>query len=1022
MIVISRNSFWAAWIIGLLALTLLPGLATAQYFGRNKVQYEDFDFRILKTAHFDIYFYPKESLTAEDAALMVERWYTRLSRIFNHEIQRRQPLILYANHADFQQTNVISGLISQGTGGVTEGLKNRIVLPLTGIYADDNHVLGHELVHAFQYDVARAINRSIGSINQAPLWAIEGMAEYLSLGREHPLTAMWLRDAVLYDDVPTIEQISSDPRYFPYRFGHSLWAYIAGRWGDEMVIRLFKRLVKQDLNQAFKQALGDSTESLSKAWAAAVRATYRPKIRNRDKPKDVGEQILATEGGINLAPVISPDGRYVVFLSRRDLFTIDLFLADAHTGKILKKLVSSNTDSHFDALRFLDSAGSWSPDGSQVAFVVFANGDNGIAILDVSSGNVVKKIKIEGIGAMSNLAWSPDGRQIAFSGSKGGQSDLYLYNLENGAVRQLTDDRHADLQPAWSPDGGKIAFVTDRGDATDFSKFTFGAEKIGLLTLASGTIQLVVLADEVKHINPQFSPEGRDLYFIADPGGFSDVYRYSFETKQVYQVTNVATAISGITELSPAMSVAQQSGRMMFSVFEKMNYNVYALAPEQTRGNQLTEGSDFATDSALPPVAALGTGLVNSYLHDPLTGLPRRPDYAATNYDPSLGLIAVGQSGIGIGVDRFGVGLGGGASLWFSDMLGNHWLGVAGQFNGGFKDIGAQAMYQNRDNRWNWGGAVSHIPYLTGRMITGTETVTIDGQQVQARSFDLIRQRVFTDRAAFMSEYPLSTNRRFELTAGFTRISFDFESERILAIGNTVISREEMELDAPSGLNLFHGAAAYVGDYSFFGFTSPVNGQRFRFEVEPNMGTLQFATILADYRKYFFWRPFTLALRGLHFGRYLEDAESSRLSPLFLGFETFVRGYDVSSFDASECTDTDDPNACPEFDRLTGSRIGIFNAEFRIPLFGTSEFGLVNFPYVPTEISAFFDAGVAWTGDDTPTFEFKRRSMERIPVYSAGGAARLNVLGALVLQFYYAYPFQRPKQGWQFGFVLAPGW
>lgn len=100
--------------------------AAAQYFGQNKVQYRTFDFQILKTAHFDIYYYPEEEAAARDAARMAERWYERLSRVLDHQLSTRQPLILYASHPHFEQTNVIEGMLGEGTGGVTESLKRRI--------------------------------------------------------------------------------------------------------------------------------------------------------------------------------------------------------------------------------------------------------------------------------------------------------------------------------------------------------------------------------------------------------------------------------------------------------------------------------------------------------------------------------------------------------------------------------------------------------------------------------------------------------------------------------------------------------------------------------------------------------------------------------------------------------------------------------------------------------------------------------------------------------------------------------
>ena len=196
----------------LLALCLAP-TAEAQQFGKNKVRYREFDFRVLETPHFDIYYYPVEQEAARQAGVLAERWYDELSRRLDHQLARRQPLVLYATSTDFSQTNVVSGRLSEGTGGVTEGRRNRIALPFGLGLAETSHVIGHELVHAFQYDLAR---RGHPSIVMMPLWFIEGMAEYLTLGPGDAQTAMWMRDVARQDKQPSLKDLSN-PKYFPYR-------------------------------------------------------------------------------------------------------------------------------------------------------------------------------------------------------------------------------------------------------------------------------------------------------------------------------------------------------------------------------------------------------------------------------------------------------------------------------------------------------------------------------------------------------------------------------------------------------------------------------------------------------------------------------------------------------------------------------------------------------------------------------------------------------------------------------------
>lgn len=991
----------------------------------------------MKTQHFDVHYYPEEQQVTQDASRMAERWYNRLSRAFQHEFKKK-PLILYADHPDFQQTNVISEQLSEGTGGVTEGIRTRVIMPMTGIYRDNDHVLGHELVHVFQYDIASSPSGGgLQGMSRLPLWLVEGMAEYLSLGRQDAHTAMWMRDAALRGDLPTITQLTRDSRYFPYRYGQGLWAYIAGRWGDRSVTELYRFATRTGWDVALQRVLGLTSEQLSQQWIAAIRAQYLPLIAGRQRPQDAGERILYDDeiGAFNLSPVLSPDGRYVAYFTREGLFSVDLFIADARTGKTVKKLTSPNRNPHFDALSFISSAGTWSPDGQKFAFAVFAEGDMELSILDVNSGDVERRIAIEGVGAIANPAWSPDGARIAISGMKGGVSDLFIVDVASGSAQQITDDRFADLQPSWSPDGRSIAFSTDRGPGTDWEQLIFGPMNLAILDLDTRQVRVLSPFTGAKHINPQYSPNGRELYFIADHEGFSDLYRMEIASGAVYQVTRLATGVSGITALSPALTVAQRSGRVMFSVFENTGYNVYGLDAERAVGTRIQTGPEASVVAAaiLPPLEAFGTGLVAEYLQDAQTGLPESAtQFARADYRPKLMLDFLGQPSFGVGSTRFGPALSGGVSAYFSDMLGDHQLGAAIQAQGTLKDVGGQVFYRNSEHRWNWALSAGHIPYLQGRsFVSGDGT----GNQLVEQYIE----RIYVDQLLGFAYRPFSQTRRIEFSAGFTRLAFNRELRQFLISPSGQIIDEE-RIDnlegTPDPLNFVESAVALVGDNANFGFTSPVVGQRYRFEASPTFGTLQYQTALADYRRYIFKQPVSFAFRAMHYGRYGRDGDSQRMTPLFLGYETFVRGYAVESFDPDECTQASgfigQGSGCPEFDRLIGSRLAVMNLELRVPLFGVPGYGLINMPFLPTEIAPFVDAGLAWWGGDAevspgvpyqrPRLAFETNSPDRVPVVSAGISARMNILGYLILEAYYAKPFQRPGKGWHLGFNIAPGW
>ncbi|MDH5550875.1 MAG: peptidase S9, partial [Gemmatimonadota bacterium] len=1019
---------WDIRRLGLAALATLLGLggavqtAEAQYFGRNKVQYEDFDFKIVKTEHFDIYYYDEEQQGIEYAVLMAERWYARLSRVLNHDLSNRQALILYASAPHFRQTNTLQGDLGEATGGVTEILKRRIVLPFAGPLPETDHVIGHELVHAFQFDITGEGGgialAGIPTVMRFPLWFVEGMAEYLSIGPRDPNTAMWMRDAVK-TGLPSASKLAN-PKYFPYRYGHSLWAYVAGRWGDDAVGRILKASrTSSSPAMAFSRVLGVSPDSAVAGWHRALQETYAPLTDQTSPAADYGRPLITKElngGRLNVSPALSPDGTKLVYLSERDLFSIDMFLADVETGSIIRKITKTAVDPHFESIQFINSAGAWDWDGQRFVLAAIAKGRPVITITNIETGKIDREVRLEDIGEVFNPAWSPDGRYIAFSGLADGLSDLFVYDLEGSELRRLTNDGYAELQPAWSPDGRSIAVVTDRFSA-GLSSLLYGNYGLALVDPMTGDMRPIEAFERGKHISPQWSPNGESLYFVSDQSGISNVYRLHLESGELFQITNLYTGVSGITSLSPTLSVAARTGQIAMSVYQDDMHAIYYLdRPEVLEGGPVRGAFEGLEDPALlPPVDRL-TDDVASIIANAFYGLPRDTvTYARDPYRTRFALDYIGQPSLAVGADSYGTYIAGGASLFWSDMLGNHNLATALQVQGSFKDIAALVGYTNLTRRLNWGVAFQQIPYLTGFVNYGQGS--FNGQPVLVEQQVLFRQ---TNRSlGGMAAYPLSRPQRIEVSAGVLNVTYDIE-EKLRAISQTgqLVIDSTTSLPAPDAINLAQTSVALVYDNSLWGVASPLLGQRYRLEVGANVGTIDFFDAVADYRKYFMpARPFTVAARLMHFGRYGRDAEdSNRLQPLFLGYDGLVRGYDYGSFDFFE--ECNDDGTCPNYTNLLGSKMLVGNLELRFPPFGLLGIGGGLFGFLPIEMVIFGDAGLAWWGAGDVTDPAERDLLrpfflggERTPVYSAGTGLRMNVFGFMIIELDYVYPFSRERGG-----------
>ena len=832
---------------------------------------------------------------------------------------------------------------------------------------------------------------------------------------------MWLRDATRKEELPQIRNLDNG-EFFPYRWGQAVWAYIGGKYGDDLVGQIYRSAVRGgDPIEALKQATLIEEKELSTNWHAAIREQYAPVMQVSARAHTFGRSLTSSDKSkmaTNVSPSISPDGRHIVFFSSRDLFSIDLYLADANTGRIVRKLVDTALNSHFTSLQFIGSAGSWSPDSRQFVLGGIHAGKAVLAILNIADGDVAREIAVPEAGEILNPTWSPDGKSIAFSATVGGDSDLFIHDLASGTTKRVTSDLFADLQPAWSPDGSRIAFVTDRF-TTNAKLLDAGDYRLALYDVASGQIEPLATFGSGKNINPQWNPDSRRLFFVSDQSGVSNVYVVDTSSGAIAQVTNVDSGISGITGLSPAISSAMDSRTLALSAYEEGSYHIYIIdEPQRLAGTPVVSNVVRLQAASLPPVER--DSAVARMLDDPATGLPAQPEQVE-EYKAKLSLDAVSQPYITAGIDRFGGMVGGGIAFQMSDMLGNHNLYAqisADTYGTGASDLlkntGAALFYTNTSKRWNWGVGVEQAPYIAGGYATGRTTINGEPAAIEQQ----IIQRQINQGVNGMLAYPLSQTARVEFGGGFTRTSFEQQVETTAFSLRTgrMISNERTTEDLAAPLSFSSVSTALVTDRSIFGATSPVAGARSRFEVSPTFGDLRMTSTLLDYRHYFMpARFYTIALRGLHYGRYGSGGEDNRLIPLFIGYPEFVRGYGINSFQAGEC---ESATVCSTYDRLVGSRMLVGNIEFRFPLLRPFR-GVDSSVYgpLPVEVAFFLDSGVTWNKGQKPSF----LNGTREPITSGGITLRTNLLGFAVAQIDYARPFDRPGRGWIWGFSLTPG-
>lgn len=1056
---LSKNSRY--WLIFLLFTAIIFSSipqANAQYFGQNKVRYKNLKFQVYQTPHFEFYYYLKNDSLVKRFAKESEVWYDLHQQVFRDTFTTKNPLILYSNHPDFQQTTALQGEIGVGTGGVTEGLKNRVIMPVTQLNHQTRHVLGHELVHAFQYHtLIEGDSTNLENIGNLPLWMVEGMAEYLSIGKVDAYTAMWMRDAYLNKDIPSLRDLTTSNKYFPYRYGQAFWSYIGSTYGDTVIVPFFKSTAKYGYESAIRRTFGYDERTLSSLWKTSIENAYKPYLKDTAQVP-IGKMIINEKNGgqnYNLAPAVSPDGKYVAFLSNRELLSIDLFLADAQTGRIIRKLTSKTANTHIDEFNFIESAGAWSPDSKRFAFSVFSEGRNKLVIINAVSG---KTISTEGMGNVeefSNIAWSPNGNDIAFSGLNDGQGDLYMYSLSRKKVTQLTNDKYSDYHPSFSNDGKSIVFSTDRTSFDGSSTSVDITMSLAVLDIDSKKITNIPVFEGANNLNPQYSANDSSIYFLSNRDGFRNMYRYNVGSAIVEQLTDYFTGISGITEYSPALSVSKNDD-VIYSYYRAQKYTIYNAKASDFKGTEVDPQALNFDAATLPPPKSVGVDIINANLNnfERFEEIPT-DSIQTIAYKPQFKLDYLSNTGVGGSVGRFGGGLAGGIQGIFSDILGRNQVFAAASINGEIYDFGGQVAYINQQSRINWGFGVSHIPYITAFLSSDFEELNGEGGSIPAYrdSYDIIR--TFEEKVQVFGSYPFSRIHRFEIGGSAAMYSYRIDrysqyytyansNNQIFFTGNLGGDRRKVPLTEANQFynqqginfekfNIVGLDAAFVGDNSVFGITSPLDGFRYRVGVNNLMGDYQLGTLSADVRRYVRLNPITVAGRVVSTSTFGRD-QNQYYAQQFIGYPTLIRGYEYNSFYRNGNVNASGFG----INQLVGSKIAVANFELRLPFTGPEKLSAIQSRFLFSDLNAFFDIGLAYDADSKVAFRREAQEIgiginpftgatetiyERIPAMSAGVSLRVNVFGYFVLEPYFAVPFQRTDvKGGVFGLTFSPGW
>jgi hypothetical protein len=852
------------------------------YFGKNKIRYNNFNWHIYTTDHFEVFYYPEIEPHLERVVSYAESAYQAISSDLKHDLGFKVPLMLYKTQSEFQQQNIEPTELPEGVLAFAEPYRDRMVLPIDEPDDALYRLITHELTHIFEFNI---IPRSLLR-RGLPLWVDEGLSDYMT-GYWNPFDLMTVRDAAIADTIPAMsdfEGVAFVDGRLPYNLGHAAFEFIESRWGKEGLRQFMFALRKNVIGggeSAYEEAFRLKAEEFDEQFEKYLKDRFKP-FRDKERPADYGRDLAPKRektpyvSVVSIEPSPSGDLMAVAAGNRKDQ-ELDIILLSTKDNKVLHNLTGGfNKDRGFEYIAtpggFRNNAVpwiSWEPSGDRVAYFARTEKMKTLILQNAVTGKVDKRIELKTVDMPESPDISPDGKEVAFSGLAGATGDIFIVNLDSREVRNVTKDAFGDYAPTWTPDGKALIYLArvsgnDKLFRLDLAsgqktQITFGTHDDGGAQFVDD--DTIVFPSTAVDPNQPLEPE------VARNGNIYNIWTLNLKTKELRQFTDTLTA-----NTSPVILRDTKPARVGFVTYYKGEYGIHVLTREEPL--HTVASSDFGDASAGPPIpfqAPMSHSIVASN---------KRKKGAFEK------LFLEGRPPVALGVTSGG-DLFGGTQVTFTDVLGDK------QFNLFIASVSQYRTmsfsYINLSRRLQYAvQAYSQTQFYYGydSLLYGQLYGYIDRDAALATQ---------TARGGTLSAiYPLNRYTRLELSTGFLQFSQEYNDSTLQDAANQYQQDQYGRVlfsdgqFAPLGVNL-------VRETTVFREYGPLAGHTMYlgYEYAPSWGDLlSRQTVDADARYYL--RLGTNGVLALRARAYKSWGEFPGY--LYFGGNSEMRGYDYLSF------------------------------------------------------------------------------------------------------------------------------
>ncbi len=875
--------------LALSVVVLLTGAVSASaqtpfvpYFGKNNIHYDNFDWHIYTTDHFEIYYYTDLEKHLERIAGYAEGAYQQVSSDLKHDLSFKVPLVLFKTHSEFEQQNVIPGAAQEGVGAFAEPFRNRMLLPIDDPPDRLYGLIAHELTHIFEFDIIPQglIRRSV------PLWVNEGLSDY-ERGQWQPLDLMMIRDAAVADIVPKMSELqgygnSGNPRLI-YNLGHAVFEFIEARYGKEGIRQFLFALRKSVIGggeDAYEEAFKMKPDEFDQAFERYLKERFKP-FRDKERPADYGRDLAPNQEktqyaqAMSIAPSPSGDLLAVVTINRKD-GEADIVLLSSKDGSMVRNLTAGfDKNFGFTNLVMLGERWntmhwmSWAPKGDRLAYFVRTEKERTLIVQNVLTRKIEARIAMKTVDEPESPSFSPDGRTVAFAGLRGGTGDIFTVDLETQAVTNVTVDDFFDYGPTYSPDGKYLVYNARVSGNQKLFRLDLDTKRKTQLTFGTNDetsaqffdANTLLFSSTATNPNQPLDPE------VARNANIYNAWTLDLQTGELKQYTDT---LGGI--LSPIVVSDAAGAKIGFVSYDKGNYGLHTL--ERKEPLNVAASADFGAPGPIIDFQSpLQHTLVNSN--------QRRKR-------PFEKMFLEGRPPVNLGVTNNG-DVFGGTQISFGDVLGDKQVNFFAASIAQYRTL--SLSYVNLGKRFQYAlQGYSQTQFFYGQL----EGLFYDPSLAPLVSRDLAQATRTTRGGTAFGIYPLNRFRRIEFSGGVVNLREQY-NDPLLQLYAQQYQQETFGQQVFRSGTMVPLSAAFIQETTVFREFGPLAGSTMRlaYDVAPKIGsTLSRQTFDGDARYY--QRLATSGVLALR----LRGFKSTGAFPdfMYFGGNSEMRGYDYLSF------------------------------------------------------------------------------------------------------------------------------